>query len=197
MLRKSALLLPLLLSLPFAVSAQSTKKELSPALRAKLLAQNSKPASGAAPAGAPAPTPADAALVPAALDPTNVPAADAKPAGAPATGATPVPGTTPTPGPGPGVPRRTIPLPGGRTPGNSRSTTPGSTRAATPANPSAVPAGTNAAPEEESGNPWEHIEFLDATVSEVIDKYEEITRRHVIRGPNVGTATVTLRANHR
>ena len=195
MLRKSALLLPLLLSLPFAVSAQSTKKELSPALRAKLLAQNSKPATGAAPAGAPAPTPADAALVPAALDPTNVPAADAKPAVAPATGATPVPGTTPTPGPGPGVPRRTIPLPGGRTPGNSRSTTPGSTRAATPANPSAVPASTNAAPEEESGNPWEHIEFLDATVSEVIDKYEEITRRHVIRGPNVGTATVTLRAN--
>ncbi len=187
MLRKSALLLPLLLSLPLAVSAQSTKKELSPALRAKLVAQNARPAQEVTPAGAPAATPGDAAVVPPPPAPASVPPAEAKPAGAPATGTTPVPGATPTPGAVPNVPRRPIPLPGGRTPG--------STRAATPGNAPVVPTINLAEPEDETGNPWEHIEFVDAPVSEVIDKYEEITRRHVIRGPNVGTATVTLRAN--
>ncbi len=192
MLRKSTLFIPLLLSLPLAVSAQTPT--LSPALRAKLTAQNNAPAPGGIPAGAPAATagkPAEAIPVP-----EDGPVTDLAPAAVPAVpAAVPAPGTAPAPGAVPSAPRPTIPRPSIPLPG-ARSITPRA-GTATPGNnnPAALPTATTPGADEESGNPWEHIEFLDAPVSEVIDKYEEITRRHVIRGPNVGTATVTLRAN--
>ncbi len=208
MLRKPALFLPLLLSLPLALSAQSTKQKLSPTLKAKLLAQNTVP--GATPAGAPPVNPAEAAPATAVPETPTIPAPDAIPAGTPASGttpagtpaipsgapATPAPGTTPTPeaAPRPTVPRPSIPLPGARTPGNRG---PGS-RTATPANsgaPGTVPPPPAApATEPDPNNPYGDIAFLDAPIGEVITKYEEITRRHVIRDLGL-QGTVTVYAN--
>ncbi len=187
-MRPSRIFLPLLLSLPLTLSAQESK--LSPALRAKLLAQNdtAQPA-GTTPAGVPLPaTPSGAPATPA-----GTPAAPASENPAPAVpeATTPAPpATTPTPAvptPRPAIPRPgTVPLPGARSPIPRPGTAiPASTGTITPASMQATP---------DSGNPWEKIVFVDADIWEVIEKYMEITQRHVLRPPDL-QGKVNLVAN--
>jgi len=193
-MRPSRIFLPLLLSLPLTLAAQdsapSRSDKLSPALRAKLLAQNSAAQPGPTPAGVPLPsTPAGNPATPAGAE-TPVPAVpNATTPVPPAT--TPVPpATIPTPAvptPRPTIPRPgTTPLPGART-GVPR---PG---AATPASTGTItPEAIEAA--SQGGNPWEKIVFVNADIGEVIEKYMEITQRHVLR-PGDLQGTVNLVAN--
>lgn len=187
MSRSPKLILPLLLSLPLAVTAQTDSGALSPALRAKLLAQNTVPAPAAA----------------------EQPAAGAPPA--------PAAGTAPAGAPDatrPAVPRPSIPLPstGGARPGSTRPggagsrvtpggatprTTPGGVAA--PGNggipaPAAVPTGDGMEPDP--NNPWGDIVLVDADITDVITKYEEITQHHVIRDKDLqGKVTIVANPN--
>jgi general secretion pathway protein D len=186
-MRPSRIFLPLLLSLPLTLGAQETK--LSPALRAKLLAQNETAQPGTTPAGVPLPsTPAGTPATPAG---TPVVPAAAEPAPAVPGTTTPPPATTPTPAVP--TPRPVIPRPGG-------APLPGATRPPLPRPGAAIPASTGtitpAAMEAASanGNPWEKIVFVDADIGEVIEKYMEITQRHVLRPPDL-QGKVNLVAN--
>lgn len=190
------LILPLLLSLPLALVAQDTATQLSPALRAKLLAQNNTPVPnpGAVPAGAPATAtpaaPAEAApAAPAATTPAGAPAA--------------APGTTPaTPGatPRPTVPRPSIPLPSGTPRPGSTATPRPTTAPGAAALPGAPPTTAAAAGDTttaaDPANPWGDIALVNADITDVITKYEEITQRHIIRDKDLqGTVTIVANPN--
>jgi len=200
MYRSSSFILPLLLSLPLAISGQDKAGELSPALRAKLLAQNT----GTPPAGTAQPVPAvpDPSQPAPAAPAATQPASGATPAGAPPAtnpASAPAPPPVVTPAPAPRIPRPSIPLPGANRPAPGARPTPGTratpgTRSGDPANPAAAPASTTAAADSESGNPWDNIGFIDAPISEVIIKYEEVSKRHVIRDLNL-QGNVTVYAN--
>jgi general secretion pathway protein D len=191
--RPSSLLLPLLLTLPFAVGGQDSGGNLSPALRAKLLTQNA-----AAPAKDPAlpaaAAPANGQAAPGTDQPVPAPGTPAgAPTPAPATPATPTPpAVTPTPTPAPRIPRPSIPLPGGTRPG-ARPTPGARTGDATPA-AAVAPASDGEGVPPDPDNPWGDIAFIDAPIFDVIEKYEQISRRHVLREPNL-QGNVTVYAN--
>lgn len=183
-MRSRSLFLPILLSLPLTLAAQQTK-ELSPALRAKLMAQNTVPPPAGPPAvpaavGDPDPLPpAGTPAVPATATPGSVNPAPATPGSvtpAPATPGTPPTTVPPTP---PRVPRPAIPLPG-------RTTTPRSTPLPGTVNGAALPASTtpgatDAVASDENIEEWGEIAFIDADINEVVQKYMAITGRHVLK----------------
>lgn len=198
-MRSSLLFLPLLLSFPLVLSAQQPRTELSPALRVKLLAQNATPVPPGPPAGAP---PASSSENPAAIPATAAPGATptppaaipVPPAGKPATPAT----TTPTPA---RVPRPGVPRPGITPSGNTPATIPKPGANGNPAAPFpgiVPPAPAKVATAEalppDPNNPWGDIAFVDADINEVLDKYMEITQRHVLRPPDL-QAKINLMAN--
>jgi general secretion pathway protein D len=184
-----SLYLPLLLSIPLTLAAQETRTQLSPSLRDKLLAQNTAGQPAATPAGAPAVQPAavpDADEIPTPVPPTAVPpAGNAQPPANVPPPTTTNPPRIPVPRPAntPAAPR----IPGSRTP------LPGAN------SPSAnvFPLGANSgaeAPPPDPNNPWGDIAFVDADINEVLDKYMEITQRHVLRPPDLA-AKINLVAN--
>ena len=198
-MRSRLLFLPVLLSFPLVVSAQQPRTELSPALRVKLLAQNATPVPAGVPAGTPpastaekpAATPGTAALGANPAPPAAIPI---PPAGQPATPA----GTTPTPTriPRPGAPRPGI-APSGNTP--AAIPRPGTNANTAAPFPGIVPPGpaktaTAEASPPDPNNPWGDIAFVDADINEVLDKYMEITQRHVLRPPDL-QAKINLMAN--
>ncbi|HEX2749269.1 MAG TPA: secretin N-terminal domain-containing protein, partial [Verrucomicrobiales bacterium] len=184
MSRPSTLLLPLLLTLPFAVMSQDNGAQLSPALRTKLLAQNTVP---------PVAPPASAGVPPT----TPKPATAGGQTPAPTTG-TPAPATGQRP---PRVPRpntgAAIPPPAG-----------GATRPNQPAGRTFVPPGrTEVSPaprpvetaegqgmEPDPNNKYGDIAFINADINDVITKYEEISHRHVLRSKDL-QGNVTVYAN--
>jgi general secretion pathway protein D len=199
MSRPSTLILPLLLTLPFAAMSQEDGA-IPPALRAKLLAQVPPPAAPPATAGAP-PVP----------KPTTVPLpTSATPAatGTPAPPVTPAqaPGTGQRPGQGNRGPRAAVPGPGnnpgqgntGRNGRNQRTPVPSPLQPAAAQNTNnnnAVPSAA-AAPglPPDPNNKYGDIAFVNADINDVIGKYEEISRRHVIRDKDLA-GNVTVYAN--
>ncbi len=192
MSRPTRLLPLLLLAFPMTAPGQGSAN-LSPSLRGKPLAQDATGQS----VGAPAVTAPKQTVVP----PTA--AAPAPPAATPAP-ATPglTPGTTPapatpappaaTPAPAtPGLAPGTTPRPPVTIPG--RTSPPGGRARNGPGLAPAPGAATGTAEATEENGMWE-IAFKDATIEEVIGKYEEISGRHVLRGPNL-QAQLTFASN--
>ncbi|HWB02463.1 MAG TPA: secretin N-terminal domain-containing protein [Verrucomicrobiales bacterium] len=212
MSRPPILLLSLLLSFPLAAPGQDSKAKLSPALRAKLLAQAPQPANPPATAGNPSPsTPAPrSTAVPPPRTAVPLPSG-AKPASttganpASATGATnpaPTTGANQPSTSGQNQPGTRTPRPGtGRNAGGNNAAQPGRTNPSTTIPP--IPGRTDtAAPTAaeapgmapRADNPYGDIAFLNADINDVIQKYEEITHRHVIRDKDLA-GNVTVYAN--
>jgi len=191
--RLSLVLAPLI-SVATAEEAVQLPSNLSPALRARLLAQNNVPQPEAVPA-----PPAAAQAAAAAAD---APAAPEVPAPVPAA-VVPTPAAAPAaapavPAPAPGA-ARSVPStpPGGRRPGVTLPNTSGTSRVpvpGAPALPGATPAPAKAAVPDDPNDFL--LAFTGAPIEDVVQEYERISDRHVIRDNGLtGTVVVVQNPN--
>lgn len=178
-----------LLSTAVAGEAIELPSNLSPALRARLLAQNSAPVAPQPEAAPAAPTPADPAAsapatpapaeaaspAPAAVPPTPpaertaTPRIPATPAASPAPTAAPTPGRT--------TPRRPVTLP--NTAGATKVPVSPTGAAAAPGEPGAAPFKAPTPPPEDPNDFL--LAFTGSPIEDVVQEYERISNRHVIR----------------